>query len=67
MAKSGEVFEVVYRNTVYELEIRRTNKVPNIKRPKKSIIQDVLPINTEDCDKCGSLKFNGICMNTKCI
>lgn len=66
MSKTGQTFEVAYKGTVYDLEVRRTNKVPNLTRAKHREVHEVIAINTEECEKCGSLKFNGICMNTKC-
>lgn len=67
MSKTGEVFEVGYKGVVYDVEVRRTNKVLNLTRAKSRLKPKVVPINTEECEKCGSLKFNGVCMNTKCV
>lgn len=64
---TGMVFEVVYKNKVYEMVVRPSLKSPELTRPKRAVKgADVQAIQTEECDSCGSLSFNGVCMNTRC-
>lgn len=66
MKDTGEVLEIVYKNNVYEVDVRRTNKVPNLHRAKREKQHELVAIDVSDCGDCEGIRFAGVCMNTKC-
>lgn len=66
MHKTGNTFEVVYKGTVYDLSVRRTNKVPALERMKRTAEQQLIQVETTECPICTNIVFNGVCMNSKC-
>lgn len=61
------VLEVVYNKTVYEFSITKTNKKPDLRRPKRVKKQTpVFSMPATICEECNELMISGICMNTKC-
>lgn len=58
--------EIVYKGKVYDLTVVPTDKEPKLNRTTKKSRQDVQPIDTTECSECGSLAFNGVCMNVNC-
>lgn len=67
MRGTGETFEVVRKGIVYDIEVRKTDKVPQLTRAKRQSSHEIVAIDTDECPLCNSLRFNGICMNTKCV
>lgn len=65
MRETGETFDVVYKHVVYEVSVRRTQKVPNLTRAKVSNNHELVTFQTDVC-ACGALRFNNVCMNAKC-
>ena len=66
MSSSHMVLEVVHQKKVYDVTITLTDKKPNLTRPKKVVAPQIIQVNTEICPDCGTLAFNGICMNRQC-
>lgn len=67
MSSSNMMLEVVHNNKVYDVTVSLTDKEPKLSRPKRKVAPQILDINTEVCPECGSLTFNGVCMNRQCI
>lgn len=67
MKSTGETFEVVHQRVVYDVSVRRTNKVPNVTHAKRERPHELISIETAECPDCHSLVFNNVCMNTKCV
>lgn len=67
MISSGMVLEIVYNGRVYDVTVTKTDKTPNLTRPKRRVPPQIIQISTEVCPSCGALTFNSICMNRKCI
>lgn len=67
MKGTGQTFEVVHHNVVYDVSVRRTQKVSNLNRAKRTTSHDLVAVNTSECPECQSITFNGVCMNTKCL
>lgn len=68
MKDTGMTFEVAVGKKVYDVYLKPTNKEPKRNRPKRPELQK-LPhhLTAEACELCGSVKFSGICMNSKCV
>lgn len=64
---TGMVLHVVYKGVTYQVDVRRTDIVPKLTHAKTAR-GAILPnkIDTTECDTCGSLQFNGVCMNREC-
>lgn len=67
MEKTGTTMEIIHKGVVYELSIRPTDKKPKYSRPKRKKKTVIRQIDTTACDNCGSIKFNGVCMNSRCL
>jgi hypothetical protein len=68
MAGSNMTLEVVYKGKVYDMTVRATDKEPKLERPIRGRRpQKILSVDKEVCPACGSMQFNTICMNSKCI
>lgn len=67
MRDTGATFEVVYKNKVYDVSVRKTDKVARLTRSKRAtavITQNA--IETDECPDCGGIRINSVCMNTAC-
>ena len=67
LSSSGLVLEIVYNGEVYDVSILKTDKVPNVTRPRRLATPEVRQIDMAVCAECGSMMFNQICMNRQCI
>lgn len=67
MKNTGMTFEIVYNGVVYDLEVKKTEKIPVYIRPKK-VRSELMPhrIDIDECSACGYVLIASICMNTKC-
>lgn len=66
MVETNQELEIVYDNKVYNLRLVVTDKKPALTRTLRKLDPEVRAISTVTCDNCGSLRFNGICMNRDC-
>lgn len=68
MAKTGIVFEVVYKGVVYDVHVQATKKNPKRNRAKKQRLEkvEVQSLDAQPCPECESLMFAGVCMNRSC-
>lgn len=67
MADTGVVFEIAYKGKVYDLSVKKTDKKPALTRAKRAPHRlEVQAITPDQCEECGSITFNGVCMNSKC-
>lgn len=67
LSSSNMILEVVHDRKVYDVTITLTDKKPTLTRPKRKLAPQIRQIDAEVCDECGSMKFNGVCMNRQCI
>lgn len=60
--------EFFYEHRVYELTITKTNREHHTYYPRRHNKPKRLPINIkpEQCETCGSLTIDNICINKKC-
>lgn len=65
MMNSSATIEVVYRGVVYDMHFEKTDKQPQRARMRSKSSFQVAPIETTQCE-CGSLRFNGVCVNRDC-
>jgi len=68
MLKTGMVFEIVYKGTVYDVHVQQTKKTPQTTRAKKAR-KDIVTLQALDvvpCNLCESIRVAGICMNKEC-
>lgn len=67
MEDTGVTLEVMYKGKVYQVNVLQTDKKGTLSRPKRVPHHlEVQAIESGECYACGSLVFNGVCMNTKC-
>jgi hypothetical protein len=67
LSSSGMTLEIVYDGVVYDLTVLKTDKVPNVTRPKRQAIPEIRHIDMAVCEQCGSMMFNHVCMSRNCI
>lgn len=60
------ILEVAHKGVVYDVTITKTDKVAKLDRPKRRVKPQVIQVDTDVCEDCGSIMFNTICMNRLC-
>lgn len=66
IADTGEWYEIVSNHKVYQIQVRKTDKKPALRRISVVKPHEQVIVDTSECENCGSIMFNGVCMNTKC-
>lgn len=66
MKATGQTFEVSYKGVVYDVIVHRTDKVSDLKRPKRIKRHELVSVSVAECPECGNLMMAGVCMNTNC-
>lgn len=67
MKNTGNTFDVIYENKVYEVNVRKTDKKPIYERTKRAR-SELMPhsIDVSQCPTCEYVLVAGVCMNKKC-
>lgn len=66
MKDTGIVFDIVYKDKVYELSVTPTEKTPQLTRPNRKAPVLIDSVKNDTCPACGGLTFNDICMDSSC-
>jgi len=65
-ALTGGTLEVSYRTKVFEVTIKPTSKVIKSVHRSHQKSQSVLKVVASECENCGDMTLNDVCMNVKC-